>query len=119
MPQTAQPVRSLFKHRLPGLRTIMLMLGGVLLLVLLNVGSLRRYVTARQQRNRIAEVVESKKESLRELERQKRSLELGMFENEKSVRESYRLLRPGERMILLVPEESKTSGTTAAKRATK
>ena len=114
MSPASQPARSVVRIHFPGLRTLTLLLAGVLVLVLVNVGSLRRYFAARQQRNKIYDVVEAKKREVWDLERQKRSLELGMFENEKSVREGYRLVRPGERMIRLVPEESPTSGSKPA-----
>jgi hypothetical protein len=52
------------------------------------------------------------------LTREKMSLELGLFENEKSVREAYRLVRPGERLILLSIDDGKTTATPGKPRPT-
>jgi len=112
MARGSQPSRPDFRHRFRGLRTATVVLIGILLLLVFNIGSLQRLITAYRERNTKRDSVEAAKLRLSELERQKRSLELGMFEREKSVREAYRLVRPGEKLILIPPEEEKTSGST-------
>jgi len=81
---------------------------GLLIWVLVSYRSILRFRVAYEGRNAQRDNVEWIKEQVGELEAQKQSLELGMFEIEKSVRESYRLVRPGEKMILIA-EEEKTS----------
>jgi len=112
MARDSQPPRPDFRHRFRGLRTATLVLAGILLLLAFNIGSLQRLIAANRERNTKRDSVEAAKLRLGELERQKRSLELGMFEREKSVREAYRLVRPGEKLILIPPAEEKTTGST-------
>jgi len=104
-----QLTRSSFTQRFRGLRVATLLLIAALVWLGLNVGSLRRFINTYQQRNLQRDSVETLREKVAELEEQKRSLELGMFDNEKSVREAYRLVHPGEKLILLNPEEKRTS----------
>jgi cell division protein FtsB len=111
MGQMRQPAGAPFRRRFPGLRSATLVMCGVLVWLILNVGSLRQFIAAYRQRNVQRDNVELVKEQIQELETQKQSLELGMFENEKSVREAYRLVRPGEKLIL-IKEEEKTSDST-------
>lgn len=111
MARGRQPSRSTFTHRFRSLRIATLLLIGVLIWLGFNVGSLRQFINAYQQRNLQRDSVEAMREKVAKLEKRKRSLGLGMFENEKSVREDYRLVHPGEKLILLNPEEKRTSGS--------
>jgi cell division protein FtsB len=113
MGQGPQTGASPFARRFPGLRTATLALCGVLVWLVLNVGSLRQFIAAYRQRNIQHDEAEMMKDQVKELERQKQSLELEMFENEKSVREAYRLVRPGERLIL-IKEEERSSGSATS-----
>lgn len=98
------------RRRFPGLRSATLVMLGVLVWLILNVGNLRQFIAVYRRRDLQRDNVEAVKEQIKELENQQRSLEMGMFENEKSVREAYRLVRPGEKLILIKDEE--TSGPT-------
>lgn len=98
------------RRRFPGLQSATLVMLGVLVWLILNVGNLRQFIAVYRQRDLQRDNVEAVKEQIKELENQQRSLEMGMFENEKSVREAYRLVRPGEKLILIKDEE--TSGPT-------
>jgi hypothetical protein len=104
-----KPTESRFTFRFRGLRAATFILAGCLLWLLVNIGSLRRFLEAYHVRNRERDRVEEINRQVAQLRREKMSLELGMFENEKSVRETYRLVHPGERLILLAGDEDKTS----------
>jgi len=110
MERTRQAGRSPFALHFRGLRTLTLVLAGILIWFVFSYRGILQYLGARGRRNAQRDNVESVKEEIGELEKQKQSLELGMFENEKSVREAYRLVRPGENLIV-ISEEEQTSGT--------
>jgi hypothetical protein len=111
MARKRRPTRPTIPFRFLGLRTATFLLLGCLVWLLLNIGSLRQFIRAYQDRNRERDKVEEVERRVAVLSREKLSLELGLFENEKSVREAYRLVRPGERLIVLSPEDEKSTAT--------
>jgi len=109
-------VRAVAPRRFRGLRIVSIVFAGLLLWLALNVDHLRSFIQAYQERNYRRDSVEALRKQIADLNKQKDSLELGTFENEKSVREAFRLVRPGEKLILVSPEGKPTSGPATRER---
>jgi len=101
--------REAFSLRFRWLKTASLILLGLVIWLAFNIQSLRRFLHAYHMRNLQRANVEALREKVAQLRAQKESLEKGSFENEKAVREAYRLVRPGEKLILLAPETEESS----------
>jgi cell division protein FtsB len=106
MPRGRTSKRRFTSIRLPGLRTIILVVCVLAAWVALNLRNLNRLYDAYQARNAQREELVNLRREVEELKALEASLEKDSFESEKSVRESYRLVRPGEQLILLTPEET-------------
>jgi cell division protein FtsB len=106
MPRGRTSKRRFTSIRLPGLRTIILIVCVLAAWVALNLRNLNRLYDSYQARNAQREELVNLRREVEELKTLEASLKKDSFESEKSVRESYRLVRPGEQLILLTPEET-------------
>lgn len=66
-----------------------------------NYDKLNEYFEARTRRNEVKRAVQTMDEQYAELAQQKRELEKWGFSAEKAIREQLKMVRPGERVILL------------------
>jgi len=73
----------------------------------INRNNLRELFTAYQMRNKERAEVRVLEKSTLKMEEDKQYLLKGEFENEKVIRERYRMARPGERLIILREEQKK------------
>ena len=73
----------------------------------INRNNLRELFTAYQMRNKERAEVRVLEKSTIKMEEDKQYLIKGEFENEKVIRERYRMAKPGERLIILEEEQKK------------
>lgn len=100
------PKNSRFRFRFRGLGTATLILVGILIWLAINMNAIVDCMKAYRLRNIAQDNLNKVTKEVRTLEGQKLSLKLGTFQNEKAARETYKLVKPGENLILLNPAES-------------
>lgn len=107
--RSAEPVHLGF--RLPLFWIKSLAFCGILfgLWVAVNYQTLREFFQARQRRNETKLAVLDMERQYSSLEREKQALEAWGFPAEKAVRERFKMIRPGEKVILLEPEKTPTA----------
>lgn len=75
--------------------------------LVINRNNLRELFTAYQMRNREKAEVQVLEKSIKKMDEDKQYLLKTDFENEKVIRERYRMAKPGERLIILKEEQEK------------
>jgi len=98
-------IREFFRGNRP-ICYLSLLLLGIILIVWLSINrrNLRECLSSYRIRNRELAKVESYQKRIQDLREEKRLLESGMEENEIAVRERFRMVRPGERLVLVERE---------------
>lgn len=79
--------------------------------VLVNAGNLQEFLDAYSRRNQELEQIEMLKDRISRLQRQEQSLASHGAESERQARERLNMHLPGERVILLKPEETTLTET--------
>lgn len=80
-------------------------------------GDISNYLSRYEDRNRLREEVELLKIETQRLEKKRGILEKGGYEVEKVAREQFRMSRPGEHVLYLVPPEDGNSTEAASGRS--